>query len=107
MTLRLHEGWNMPANEGFYQTFLMMECLFEMKKGFYCSHVFHNGPAGIAAGREIYGTPKVFADIRIGRAERTMSSETIHNGVRLLEIHSTLDKIGNMDVMPIPLGDLK
>jgi acetoacetate decarboxylase len=157
MTLRHHEGWNMPADEGFYpalpavyrnvrmqfvffyaaptsvalflpeplqpsetgccvaggvdipfcthygafqETFLMMECLFQEKKGFYCSHVFHNGPAGIAAGREIYGTPKVFAEVRIRHLERTMSSETLHNGVRLLDIHSTLDKVPEQSAMP-------
>ncbi len=84
----------------FQETFVMMECVFERKKGFYCSHVFHNGPAGIAAGREIYGTPKVFADVRIRQMERTMSSETNHNGVPLLNIYSTSDRLAEERSMP-------
>ena len=76
----------------FQESFILMQCRFENETGFYCSHVFHNGPAGIAAGREIYGTPKVFADVRVHHLERTMSTETIHNGVPLLDIYSTLEK---------------
>ena len=45
------------------ESFILMKCRFRNQTGFYCSHVFHNGPAGIAAGREIYGTPKVYADL--------------------------------------------
>ncbi|MBM3802541.1 MAG: hypothetical protein FJW26_09575 [Acidimicrobiia bacterium] len=157
MTLKHSEGWNMPADEGFYpplpaiyrnvkmqfvffyarpeavaaflpeplrpsetgccvaggidipfcthygafqETFLLLECLFQGKKGFFCSHVFHTGPAGIAAGREIYGTPKVFADVRVRHLERTMLSETLHNGAHLLDIHSTLETAATPAAMP-------
>ncbi|MFN7926319.1 MAG: acetoacetate decarboxylase family protein [Bryobacteraceae bacterium] len=49
----------------FEETFLLLKCRFRGQTGYYCSHVFHNGPAGIAAGREIYGTPKIYAKIEI------------------------------------------
>ena len=39
----------------FEESFLMLACRFRDRSGFYCSHMFHNGPAGIAAGREVYG----------------------------------------------------
>jgi acetoacetate decarboxylase len=150
MALKHHEGWNMPADCGFYpplpaiyrsvkiqfvffyglprsvasflpeplkssdtglcvaggidvpfcthygafqESFIMMQCQFEGTTGFYCSHVFHNGPAGIAAGREIYGTPKVFADVRVRYPQRTMLTETFFHGASLLNIHSTLEEI--------------
>src|SRR5688500_17309861 len=37
--------------------------------GWYCSHVWHNGPRGIAAGREIYGTPKIFSAVEVALEE--------------------------------------
>lgn len=49
----------------FQESFIVMRCRFRGQIGFYCSHVFHNGPAGIAAGREIYGTPKVYAALKV------------------------------------------
>ena len=48
----------------FQESFIVMKCRFRDQTGFYCSHVFHNGPAGIAAGREIYGTPKVLRRVK-------------------------------------------
>ncbi|MFH1571646.1 MAG: acetoacetate decarboxylase family protein, partial [Gemmatimonadota bacterium] len=35
---------------------------------------WHDGPRGIAAGREIYGTPKVYARLEIGVAGHTMTT---------------------------------
>ena len=34
------------------------------------------GQPGIAAGREIYGTPKVYAELKVRQAERSMLTET-------------------------------
>jgi acetoacetate decarboxylase len=84
----------------FQESFILMQCRFEATTGFYCSHVFHNGPAGIAAGREIYGTPKVFADVRVRYPGRTMLTETIFNGASLFNIHSSLEEILTKDSMP-------
>ena len=63
----------------FEESFLMLECRFRGQTGFYCSHVFHNGPAGIAAGREIYGTPKVYADLNVQRDGAKMRTETVYD----------------------------
>ena len=52
----------------FEEAFLVLACRFRDRPGYYCSHVFHNGPAGIAAGREIYGTPKLYARIAVTRS---------------------------------------
>jgi acetoacetate decarboxylase len=53
------------AYGAFEEAVLQMACHFGDRSGWYCSHVWHNGPAGIAAGREIYGTPKFLADVEI------------------------------------------
>ena len=72
----------------FEESFLMLACRFRDRPGFYCSHVFHNGPAGIAAGREIYGTPKVYADIKVQRDEPEMRTETVYRESPVLEVSS-------------------
>lgn len=64
----------------FDETFLLVKCLFRGEPGYYCSHVFHNGPEGIAAGREIYGTPKIYAQIEIEHQGRTMRTRASIRG---------------------------
>lgn len=58
----------------FEEAFLLLKCRFRGESGYYCSHVFHNGPEGIAAGREIYGTPKIFAKVEISREGEIMQT---------------------------------
>ena len=72
----------------FEESFLMLACRFRGHPGFYCSHVFHNGPAGIAAGREIYGTPKVYAEIKVHRDRAGMRAETAYQGSSVLTVSS-------------------
>ena len=75
----------------FEESFIVMKCHFRDQTGFYCSHVFHNGPAGIAAGREIYGTPKVYADLKVTHADRSMVTETSYGGAPVLRIASSVE----------------
>ena len=39
------------AYGAFEEAFVLLPCRFRGQTGYYCSHVQHNGPAGIAAGR--------------------------------------------------------
>lgn len=75
----------------FEESFIVMKCHFRDQTGFYCSHVFHNGPAGIAAGREIYGTPKVCAEMKVTHGDRSMVTETSYGGVPVLRIASSVE----------------
>lgn len=75
----------------FEESFIVMKCHFRDQTGFYCSHVFHNGPAGIAAGREIYGTPKVYADMKVTQSGRRMVTETSYGGGPVLHITSSVE----------------
>jgi len=71
--------------------------------------VFHNGPAGIAAGREIYGTPKIFAQVRIQNFGPTLRTESSLAGVPVLEISSTMHEKSSQQGMPalVPAWRLK
>src|SRR5262245_22278321 len=75
----------------FEEAFLVLPCRFRNHPGYYCSHVFHNGPAGIAAGREIYGTPKLYARIAVTQSERAMTTEAALHGTPVLRISSVTD----------------
>lgn len=75
----------------FEESFIVMKCHFRDQTGYYCSHVFHNGPAGIAAGREIYGTPKVYAEMKVTHAGRSMVTETSYGGAPVLRIASSVE----------------
>ena len=84
----------------FDESFIVMKCHFRDQTGFYCSHVFHNGPAGIAAGREIYGTPKVYAGIKVTQSGQCMVTETSFGGAPVLKISTTMDPGVPNDPMP-------
>ena len=48
-------------------------------------------PAGIAAGREVYGTPKVFAGITVEQTERVMYTAAAMAGRPVMTIASTME----------------
>ena len=74
-------GLDVPesAYGAFQEAFLLMKCAFRDQTGWFCSHVFHNGPAGIAAGREIYGTPKIYSRITADLEGEALSTEVALN----------------------------
>jgi acetoacetate decarboxylase len=85
----------------FLEAFVVLKCRFRRQEGFYCSHVFHNGPAGIAAGREIYGTPKVFAQLSVKQDERAMVTEARMGGCRVLQVSSVAEQQATPESMPV------
>jgi len=84
----------------FQEAFLMLGCRFRGTDGWFCSHVLHNGPAGIAAGREIYGTPKVFAQVAVRHHGHSMVTEARLDGVRVMRIASTADEVVPAEALP-------
>jgi acetoacetate decarboxylase len=72
----------------FQESFLMLHARWGAEEGYFCTHVFHNGPAGIAAGREIYGTPKLYADVAIRAAGDEMETVSRYRGTELLVIRT-------------------
>ena len=61
----LSAAWS--ANYGrFEESGLFVKCTYNEQQGYFSPVVFLNSRSSIPAGREIYGTPKVFADIQVG-----------------------------------------
>lgn len=79
------------AYGAFNEAALELGCTFRGRAGWYSSHVWHDGPAGIAAGREIYGTPKIFAEIGIGHVGPTLLTRASMGGVAVVTISTTDD----------------
>ena len=84
----------------FQESFVVMRCRFRNQAGYFCSHVFHNGPVGIAAGREIYGTPKIYAELKVRQAERSILTETLLSGVPVLQINFSMNETVQANAMP-------
>ncbi len=79
---------------------LFVECLFQGKVGYFCIVSFLNTQCSIPAGREIYGTPKVYADVNVGMAERVMHTEANLSGTAVMSIRSTMHKESSVKDIP-------
>ncbi len=89
------------AYGAFNEGMLQQKVLFRGKVGWYCSHVFHDGPRGIAAGREIYGTPKVFSELDVRLVEATMLTRASMAGVPVMTISSTMEERIDPSALPV------
>lgn len=84
----------------FQEVFIGMKCKFRGTMGYYISPVFHNGPAGIAAGREIYGTAKIYADVSVKQVERSMLSGASVGGVRVVHLSTVTEQVAPSSALP-------
>ena len=70
----------------FQESFLSVRCGYQGQVGYFSPVAFLNSRSSIPAGREIYGTPKVFADIEVSMDERVMYTQTRIAGVSVLSV---------------------
>ena len=95
----LRAEWS--ANYGqFDATLLTVKCKYEGKIGYFTPVVFLNSRGSIPAGREIYGTPKVFANMAVSMDERVMVSDTRLAGTSVLSVRSTMHREATEDEIP-------
>ena len=88
------------AYGAFNEAAIEHKCTFRGQTGWYSSYVWHDGPAGIAAGREIYGTPKIFSQIEISHSQAAMTTTASMGGVPVIAISSIAE-------VPVGAGDLR
>ena len=77
-------GIKMPfstAYGAFNEAAFSFKCSFRDQSGWYLSCVRVDRPRGIAAGREIYGTPKIFAQLDV-MFERVLHRGELQRGLR-------------------------
>jgi acetoacetate decarboxylase len=91
----------------FNEALVMLKVRFRGEDGWYIPIIWHDGPAGIAAGREIYGAPKVYASLDIRFEGPTMRTVVSMGGVHAITIASTLDEPSPPEAMPSLAPDLR
>lgn len=85
---------------GFEESGILVRCTYKGQTGYFAPVVFLNSRGSIPAGREIYGTPKVFADMKVAMDERVMYTDTRLAGTSALSIRSTMHREATLDEMP-------
>ena len=99
MALGLAVPWS-ASYGAFDESALSVKCTYKGQEGWFTAVAFLNSKSSIPAGREIYGTPKVYADFEIGFAERVMYTNTIVGGTTLMSLRSTMHREATEDEMP-------
>jgi acetoacetate decarboxylase len=84
----------------FQESVLSVKCSYEGTVGYFAPIAFLNSRSSIPAGREIYGTPKVSAEIEVGMDERVMLTDTRLAGASVMVIRSTMHKPATSDDLP-------
>jgi acetoacetate decarboxylase len=89
------------ANYGkFEESVLSVKCRYQGQEGYFAPVVFLNSRGSIPAGREIYGTPKVYAEMEVAFDERVMYTNTMLAGVSVLSIRTTMHRAASPDEIP-------
>lgn len=90
------------ANYGaFQESVLSVSCTYEGVSGYFTPIAFLNSRSSIPAGREIYGTPKVAADITVAMDERVMYTDTRIAEASIFSIRSTMHCSALLEDMPV------
>ena len=84
----------------FQESLVIVRCLYQGEIGYFAPVVFLNSRSSIPAGREIYGTPKVYAEVGVGFDERVMFTDTCLAGTSVLSIRSTMHLDADPEDMP-------
>jgi acetoacetate decarboxylase len=89
------------ANYGaFDESALSVKCRYKGQEGWFAVVAFLNSKSSIPAGREIYGTPKVYADFRVDYDERVMYTDTLVAGTTLMSIRTTMQREARFEDLP-------
>jgi len=95
----LSVGW-CSSYGAFLESALSVSCTYQGQKGSFAPVAYLDSRSSIPAGREIYGTPKVFADMRVEMDERAMYTESRLAGTSALTIRSTMHREADLEEIP-------
>lgn len=95
----LNVGW-CSAYGAFEEAGVFVRCRWRDQWGYYNPVCYLNSRSSIPAGREIYGTPKVAAEIDVRMDERVMLTDVRLAGVSVLAIRSTMHRPATSAELP-------
>lgn len=78
------------AYGAFHEAGIQIKALHEGQEVFFNSHLYLDNVPAICAGRERWGAPKEYAEIRIERHHNLMVCRTLKDGVEIMVITSEL-----------------
>ena len=84
----------------FLESVLSVKCTYQGQEGYFSPVAFLDSKGSIPAGREIWGTPKVYADLEVGMDERIMFTNTVIAGANLMGIRSTMQRPADISEIP-------
>ena len=76
----------------FQAAVLLVKSTYEAAQGYFAVVQYVNSKSSISAGREIWGTPKVWADMRSRFDERVMATDAMVGGALAMSVRSTLHR---------------
>ncbi len=74
----------------FYVSILRIQTVFRGTVYSYISHIFETNVTALCAGREIWGAPKILADVTLEQHEGTLVGRTLFDGVEIIVATSRL-----------------
>ena len=86
----------------FHESGLQIKVNFRGQSGFYNSHLYLDNVAAICSGRERWGAPKEYAEVKMEQHNNQLLSRTIKDGVTLMTLTSDLGVPSTPDAM-IPM----
>lgn len=74
----------------FHEAGLQIKVDFRGQSGFYNSHLYLDNVPAICSGRERWGAPKEYAEVRIEQNHNVLVTQTIKDGVSIMTLTSEL-----------------
>lgn len=65
-------------------------CAYEQRSGFFLSSLFVNSPETIAPGRELYGSPKKYAEISVDQQGGEWTTTAVRAGIPVIQMNLRL-----------------
>lgn len=88
-----------PSPTSYYEAAIRIPVSFADQKGYYMAVLYLDKAMPIVAGREIYGYPKVDAEIKIEREKGKMRATVVKAGVTIIDATMSLGE----PIQPIPI----
>lgn len=84
----------------FRESGLFVGCRYDGRDGYYVAAVFLSSKSSIPAGREIWGTPKIYAELDHQVDQAATSTSTRIDGTSLFDVRSTMKREAGVSELP-------